>query len=126
MCWALSALTDLWQEITDIAEACLLAAAAIVGANNLTIVAMGKFGGRELTYASDLDLCLSATIFVLHKISSRFFQSRARKVSLHRLMRACVPKGKKGRSSVRLKPSKPTIVIVLSFGKFRRLPAPAQ
>ncbi|HEY4758004.1 MAG TPA: hypothetical protein VIH43_05560, partial [Chthoniobacterales bacterium] len=28
----------------------------IVGANNLTIIAMGKFGGRELTYASDLDL----------------------------------------------------------------------
>jgi [glutamine synthetase] adenylyltransferase / [glutamine synthetase]-adenylyl-L-tyrosine phosphorylase len=27
-----------------------------VGANNLTIIAMGKFGGRELTYASDLDL----------------------------------------------------------------------
>jgi glutamate-ammonia-ligase adenylyltransferase len=52
----LSPLPDLWQEITDIAEACLLAAIAIAGANNLTIVAMGKFGGRELTYASDLDL----------------------------------------------------------------------
>ena len=52
----LSALSDLWQEITDTAEACLLAATAIAGANNLTIVAMGKFGGRELTYASDLDL----------------------------------------------------------------------
>src|SRR5436305_2238002 len=52
----LCALPDLWQEITDLAEACLLAAAAIVGANNLTIIAMGKFGGRELTYASDLDL----------------------------------------------------------------------
>src|SRR5437667_2976016 len=49
-------LSDLWQEITDLAEACLLAAAAIVGAKNLTIIAMGKFGGRELTYASDLDL----------------------------------------------------------------------
>src|SRR5213078_4545237 len=49
-------LPDLWQEITDLAEACLLAAAAIVGANNLKIIAMGKFGGRELTYASDLDL----------------------------------------------------------------------
>jgi [glutamine synthetase] adenylyltransferase / [glutamine synthetase]-adenylyl-L-tyrosine phosphorylase len=49
-------LPKLWQEITDLAEACLLAAAAIVGANNLTIIAMGKFGGRELTYASDLDL----------------------------------------------------------------------
>ncbi|PYK68705.1 MAG: hypothetical protein DME45_05985 [Verrucomicrobia bacterium] len=52
----LSVLPDLWQEITDIGEACLLAATAIAGANNLTIVAMGKFGGRELTYASDLDL----------------------------------------------------------------------
>jgi glutamate-ammonia-ligase adenylyltransferase len=52
----LSALPDLWQEITDIAEGCLLAVTAIARANNLTIVAMGKFGGRELTYASDLDL----------------------------------------------------------------------
>lgn len=52
----LTALPDLWQEITALAEACLLAATAIAGANNLTIVAMGKFGGRELTYASDLDL----------------------------------------------------------------------
>src|SRR5438105_1188317 len=52
----LCALPDLWQEITELAESCLLAAAAIVGANNLTIIAMGKFGGRELTYASDLDL----------------------------------------------------------------------
>src|SRR6266496_2504927 len=49
-------LSELWQEITDLAEACLLAAAELVGANNLTIIAMGKFGGRELTYASDLDL----------------------------------------------------------------------
>src|SRR5437763_519473 len=52
----LSVLPDLWQEISNIAEGCLLAATAIAGANNLTIVAMGKFGGRELTYASDLDL----------------------------------------------------------------------
>jgi glutamate-ammonia-ligase adenylyltransferase len=52
----LCALPNLWQEITDLAEACLLGAAAIVGANNLTIIAMGKFGGGELTYASDLDL----------------------------------------------------------------------
>src|SRR5207247_3497688 len=52
----LGPLPNLWQEITDLAEACLLAAAAIVGAKNLTIIAMGKFGGRELTYASDLDL----------------------------------------------------------------------
>src|SRR5438270_2840946 len=49
-------LPNLWLEISDLAEACLLAAAAIVGASNLTIIAMGKFGGRELTYASDLDL----------------------------------------------------------------------
>src|SRR5947208_16621643 len=49
-------LPNLWQEITDLAEACLLAAAAIVGAKNLTIIAMGRFGGRGLTYGSDLDL----------------------------------------------------------------------
>jgi glutamate-ammonia-ligase adenylyltransferase len=49
-------LPQLWQEITGLAEACLLAASSVVNANYLTIIGMGKFGGRELTYASDLDL----------------------------------------------------------------------
>jgi glutamate-ammonia-ligase adenylyltransferase len=53
---ALSDLRTLFREHTALAEACLLAANYIVGAHDLTIVAMGKFGGRELTYGSDLDI----------------------------------------------------------------------
>ena len=46
----------LFQEHSALAEACLLAANYIVGSRDLTIVAMGKFGGRELSYGSDLDI----------------------------------------------------------------------
>ena len=49
-------LRSLFQEQTMLAEACLLAANYIVGSRDLTIVAMGKFGGRELSYGSDLDI----------------------------------------------------------------------
>ena len=49
-------LRSLFQEHTMLAEACLLAANYIVGSRDLTIVAMGKFGGRELSYGSDLDI----------------------------------------------------------------------
>jgi glutamate-ammonia-ligase adenylyltransferase len=52
----LADLRTLFQEHTALAEAYLLAANYIGGARDLTIVAMGKFGGRELTYGSDLDI----------------------------------------------------------------------
>ncbi len=47
---------ELFAELSALAEACLLAAIDGVGAHDLTVIAMGKFGGRELTYGSDLDL----------------------------------------------------------------------
>ncbi len=46
----------LFAELSALAEACLLATINCAGAHSLTVVAMGKFGGRELTYGSDLDL----------------------------------------------------------------------
>jgi glutamate-ammonia-ligase adenylyltransferase len=49
-------LRSLFQEHSALAEACLLAANYIVGSRDLTIVAMGKFGGRDLSYGSDLDI----------------------------------------------------------------------
>jgi glutamate-ammonia-ligase adenylyltransferase len=52
----LADLPTLCREQTDLAEACLLAANAVVGSAELTIVAMGKFGGRELGYGADVDL----------------------------------------------------------------------
>lgn len=52
----LTDLRTLFQDHTALAEACLLAANYTIGASNLTIIGMGKFGGRELSYGSDLDL----------------------------------------------------------------------
>ena len=48
---------DLQREFSALAEACLFYAQRELGhAGELTIVAMGKFGGRELSYGADLDV----------------------------------------------------------------------
>jgi glutamate-ammonia-ligase adenylyltransferase len=39
-----------------VAEACLEAAVRLAGADGLAVVGMGKLGGRELNYASDVDV----------------------------------------------------------------------
>jgi glutamate-ammonia-ligase adenylyltransferase len=54
---AFAELPQLQQEVTNLAEACVaFCQAAIPGAQNLTIIALGKFGARELLYGADLDL----------------------------------------------------------------------
>ena len=45
-----------FAELSDLAEACLVYAARLLGAQHLTIVALGKFGGREISYGTDLDI----------------------------------------------------------------------
>jgi glutamate-ammonia-ligase adenylyltransferase len=52
----LSDLATLCQEQSALAEACLVCANEILGGEELTIIAMGKFGGRELGYGADLDV----------------------------------------------------------------------
>src|SRR3954462_4320266 len=50
-------LDEVVHEITDIADACWSAAiAATEGADRLAVIALGKWGGRELNYPSDVDL----------------------------------------------------------------------
>jgi len=44
------------REQSDLAEACLVCVNEIFGGDELTIIAMGKFGGREITYGADLDV----------------------------------------------------------------------
>jgi glutamate-ammonia-ligase adenylyltransferase len=52
-------LQDVWFECSALAEACLLFTARQLGSEEkLTIIALGKFGGRELGYGADLDLLL--------------------------------------------------------------------
>jgi len=47
-----------FAELSDLAEACLLFTNHLLGGGDLTIIALGKFGGRELSYGADLDLLL--------------------------------------------------------------------
>jgi [glutamine synthetase] adenylyltransferase / [glutamine synthetase]-adenylyl-L-tyrosine phosphorylase len=43
-------------ELSDVAEACLVLVAKVLASEQLTIIALGKFGGREVSYGADLDV----------------------------------------------------------------------
>jgi glutamate-ammonia-ligase adenylyltransferase len=45
-----------FAELSDLAEACLAYTARLLGDEQLTIIALGKFGGREIAYGADLDV----------------------------------------------------------------------
>jgi glutamate-ammonia-ligase adenylyltransferase len=45
-----------FAELSDLAEACLVYTARLLGDEELTIIALGKFGGRDLSYGADLDV----------------------------------------------------------------------
>lgn len=46
----------IFAELSDLAEACVDFTNNLLGGESLTIVALGKFGGRELNYGADLDV----------------------------------------------------------------------
>jgi len=43
-------------ELSDVAEACLVFVAKVLTSEQLTIIALGKFGGRDISYGADLDV----------------------------------------------------------------------
>jgi [glutamine synthetase] adenylyltransferase / [glutamine synthetase]-adenylyl-L-tyrosine phosphorylase len=45
-----------FAELSDLAEACLVFTARLLGDKQLTIIALGKFGGGEINYGADLDV----------------------------------------------------------------------
>jgi glutamate-ammonia-ligase adenylyltransferase len=49
-------LATVFAEQTALAEACLIFVNEVLGGEELTIIAMGKFGGRDLSYGADLDV----------------------------------------------------------------------
>src|SRR5437588_9018010 len=49
-------LAELLAEHSALAEACLLFVNRLLGSEELTIIALGKFGGREINYGADLDV----------------------------------------------------------------------
>ena len=47
---------DVLAELSDLAEACLVFTARLLADQGLTIIALGKFGGRGVSYGADLDV----------------------------------------------------------------------
>jgi [glutamine synthetase] adenylyltransferase / [glutamine synthetase]-adenylyl-L-tyrosine phosphorylase len=45
-----------FAELSDVAEACLVFVTKLLASDQLTIIALGKFGGREISYGADLDV----------------------------------------------------------------------
>ncbi len=46
----------IFAELSDLAEACFTFTNELLDGEGLTIIALGKFGGREMNYGADLDL----------------------------------------------------------------------
>ena len=46
----------IFAELSELAESCLTFTNKLLGGENVTIVALGKFGGGELSYGADLDV----------------------------------------------------------------------
>jgi glutamate-ammonia-ligase adenylyltransferase len=53
---ALADHATIFTELSALAKACLLYVNSLMGGQNLTIIALGKFGGREINYGADLDV----------------------------------------------------------------------
>ncbi len=45
-----------FAELSDVAEACLVFVAKLLRSEQLTVIALGKFGGREINYGADMDV----------------------------------------------------------------------
>jgi glutamate-ammonia-ligase adenylyltransferase len=59
----ISPLQAVWEECSVLAEACLLFTARQLGVeNDLTTIALGKFGGCELGYGADLDVLFIGSV----------------------------------------------------------------
>src|SRR6184192_4282432 len=48
--------TTTFADLSDLAEACLHFTVRLLASEQLTIIALGKFGGREISYGADLDV----------------------------------------------------------------------
>ena len=88
--------TMLYQEQSDLAEACLVFVNEILGGAGLTIIGMGKFGGREITYGADLDvLFVGNESGAAQKLLSALAQPSA-EGNLSRVDARLRPEGEKG------------------------------
>ncbi|HEY2123905.1 MAG TPA: bifunctional [glutamate--ammonia ligase]-adenylyl-L-tyrosine phosphorylase/[glutamate--ammonia-ligase] adenylyltransferase [Chthoniobacterales bacterium] len=91
-----SELDTLFQEQSDLAEACLIFVNDLLGGKNLTIIALGKFGGHEITYGADLDvLFVGEEGAAAQKLLATLSQPSA-EGSLSRVDARLRPEGEKG------------------------------
>lgn len=111
------------NELTAIAEACLQAALEVIeqqlgkppGDNALAILALGKLGGRELGYASDLDVVFVYTgeddaITPFSRLAQRLLGA----------LRQRTPRGRLYEVDTRLRPSGSQGLLVSSLAAWRR------
>jgi glutamate-ammonia-ligase adenylyltransferase len=89
-------LTSVCREQSALAEACLIYVNEVLGGNDLTIIAMGKFGGHESGYGADLDvLFVGEAVPAAQKLMSAVAQPSA-EGNLSRLDARLRPEGEKG------------------------------
>jgi glutamate-ammonia-ligase adenylyltransferase len=92
-------LEDVVAEISAVADACLeLACREATGSLRLAVVALGKLGGRELNYASDVD------VLFVHDAEADPEQADATVARLIRLLSEPTPEGIALRVDVALRP----------------------
>ena len=75
-------LTVVFAELSDLAEACVLFSNQLLGGQDLTIVALGKFGGHELSYGADLDVIFVGAQGMVTAQVSGINQRCARRIQL--------------------------------------------
>src|SRR6266567_1129045 len=54
--FGLASPTTTFADLSDLAEACLHFTVRLLGSEHLTVIALGKFGGHEISYGADLDV----------------------------------------------------------------------
>ncbi|MGH8901174.1 MAG: bifunctional [glutamine synthetase] adenylyltransferase/[glutamine synthetase]-adenylyl-L-tyrosine phosphorylase [Egibacteraceae bacterium] len=93
-------LIDVMVELTGLAEACLEAAVALVvpAGVRLAVIGMGKLGGKELGYASDLD------VLIVFEPAQARDDALAATEQLLQLLSAVTPEGQVFRVDANLRP----------------------
>ncbi len=87
---------SLFNELSALADACLIFATRALGGDELTVVAMGKFGGSEISYGADLDvLFVGGEAAAAQRIAASFSTPTA-EGSLPRVDARLRPEGERG------------------------------
>jgi [glutamine synthetase] adenylyltransferase / [glutamine synthetase]-adenylyl-L-tyrosine phosphorylase len=97
-----SADETLFEELSALADACLIFATRAFGGEDLTVVAMGKFGGSEISYGADLDVLFVGGEPTAAQRIVAGFSTRTAEGSLPRVDARLRPEGEKGPLTVSL------------------------